>query len=585
MTNWNLEKVFKTLDDAKSALEVLKNDTNEFASFKGKLNTKEGLVSFFEKEEAYEKKLSTLYSYASMRFDLNQADLSSQQLLSSLQNVLTNYSVLTSFVSDELLKNKYSLYEEYAKDEEIIKNNLFRLKKIFDQKKYVLKPKLEEILANYSPITRSFAKTYGLLEAADMKPITIKLTNGEEVTFTKNNYTTLLSQTKSQEDRRLIFEAFFKHYDDLKNTYANLYKGVIDSNIAMMKSRGYKNILDLFLDRNKISKNVYLSLVNTARKNSKPLKRYIKLRKKIFKLKEYHTYDRFLTFANDDTKYSYEDAKKVVFEALAPRGEDFINHAKHALEDGRVDVYPKDGKRSGAYSTEIEGFGPYILLNHTDTLDSVFTLIHECGHSIHTLYSSETQAFQTKDYTIFVAEIASTFNEQCLLDYLLKNSDNKNLKIQALEQQIDGIVSTFYRQALFADFELEAHKKALEGNGITYADLNGIMERLYKEYYGIDLSTEELKKYVWAYIPHLFNSPFYVYQYATSLSASTLIFENVKTNKPQAFENYINMLKAGGSMYPVDIVKIAGVDLTTPAPFKALCDKLDYLVDELEKLL
>ena len=167
----------------------------------------------------------------------------------------------------------------------------------------------------------------------------------------------------------------------------------------------------------------------------------------------------------------------------------------------------------------------------------------------------------------------------------LKNSDNKNLKIQALEQQIDGIVSTFYRQALFADFELEAHKKALEGNGLTYADLNSIMERLYKAYYGIDLNTEELKKYVWAYIPHLFNSPFYVYQYATSLSASTLIFENVKNNKPNAFESYLNMLKAGGSMYPVDIVKIAGVDLTTKEPFKALCDKLDYLVDELDKLV
>ena len=462
---------------------------------------------------------------------------------------------------------------------------MYRLDQLFHSKEHVLKPELEQLLSLYSPITASFRSTYGLLENADTKPVTVTTSDNKTHTFTKSNYTTLLGEySNSQEDRKKIFEAFFKHYDDYKNTFAALYKGVVESDIARMKSRGYDNILDTFLDNNKIDKNVYLTLLKTVHENTAPLKRYIEFRKKYFNLKEYHNYDRFLSIASDKTKYPYDYAKADVLDALAPMGDDFVNHAKIALADGHVDVMPSQGKRSGAYSTEVEGFGPYILLNHTDDLDSAFTLAHECGHSIHTLYSSETQPYQTKNYVIFVAEIASTFNEQLYLEHLLAKSNSKQVKIQAIEKLANNIVSTFYRQSLFADFEYQAHQKALEGNGLTYNDLNNIMADLYQTYYGYSLDTEPLKKYVWAYIPHLFNSPFYVYQYATCFSASFKIYNDVKNNVKGAKEAYLNMLKAGGSDYPVEIVKKGGVDLTTPEAFKAVCDKLNELVDELEEL-
>jgi oligoendopeptidase F len=425
-----------------------------------------------------------------------------------------------------------------------------------------------------------------MLANGDRNEIEVKLQNGKTVKVSNANYASVLSTLSNQEDRKNVFEAYFKFYDDHKNTFANIYKGIIDSNIAYMKSKGYKTILSRFLEHNNIPDSVFESLINTVRDNTAPLKRYINLRKKFFNLKEYHTYDRFLTFVTSDAKYPYDFTKEEVLKALAPMGDDFVNHAKAALADGHVDVYPTDGKRSGAYSTEVYGYGAYILLNHTETLDSAFTLAHECGHSIHTLYSVETQPYQTKDYQIFVAEIPSTFNEHLFLDYLLKTSKDKNIKIAALEKQADNIVSTFYRQTLFANFEIIAHKMALEGKSITYDSLCQIMKDLYMLYYGIDLDTEPLKKYVWAYIPHLYNSPFYVYQYATCFSASTQLFKDIIIDKKAgAKEKYLDMLKAGGKMYPVDIVKLGGVDLTTPTPFKAVCEQLDSIVDQLETLL
>jgi len=586
MRNWNLEEIYKTNEDFDKDLKSLKEEVSNYSKFKGKLNNGKEINDFFKFDESIDKKLSKLYSYASMKYDLNQNDLNSQGNISKLQSFIVTYSQAIAFVDDELLSNEHNKYIEWAKEFDYIRFNLYRLDQLFHSKEHVLKPELEELLSLYSPITSSFRSTYGLLENADTKPVTVTTSDNKTHTFTKSNYTTLLGEyANSQEDRRLIFEAFFKHYDDYKNTYAALYKGVVDADIARMRSRGYDNILDTFLDNNKISKDVYLTLLKTVRENTAPLHRYVEFRKKYFGLKEYHNYDRFLTIAKDSTKYPYEYCKEEVLEAVKPMGDDFVNHAKIAMADGHVDVLPQNGKRSGAYSTEVEGFGPYILLNHTDDLDSAFTLAHECGHSIHTLYSSETQPYQTKNYVIFVAEIASTFNEQLFLDHLLSKSNDKQVKIQAIEKLASNIVSTFYRQSLFADFELQAHKKALEGSGLTYEDLNNIMAELYETYYGYSLDTEELKKYVWAYIPHLFNSPFYVYQYATCFSASFKIYNDVKNGKKGALENYLDMLKSGGSDYPVEIVKKGGADLTTAEPFKAVCDKLNELIDELEELV
>ena len=581
---WNLKEVYPSNKEIEKDKEFIYSKIEELKKFQGRLNNAEDVAAFFTLEKETEQVLEKLFACLSMNFDLNQKDLNAQMEMGKLQPLYMAYVSALSFVDEEIIKNKYEDFVEWSKKHEIIKEYLFSIRKTFDGASHVLTAKEEAIIANYSTVTGAFSSLYAMLENSDNKTLNVETSEGT-LAINKNNYTYYLGTLKSQEDRKKIFEALFEHYETHKNTFAAIYKGVIDKDIAMMKNRHYKTILETFLDHNKIPESVYLSLIETVRKHTEPLKEWIRLRKDFFHLKEYHTYDRILTMAHSDVKYDYEEAYNTVLKVLEVMGEDFVNHAKIAMKEEHVDVYPRDGKRSGAYSSQIQGYGPYILLNHTDDLNSLFTLIHECGHSIHTLYSLENQPYATKDYVIFVAEIASTFNEQLLLDYLLKNSDDKTLKIQALEQQIDSIVSTFYRQTLFADFEYQAHLKALNGEGLTYETLCNIMKELYLEYYGIDLETEPLKKFVWAYIPHLFNSPFYVYQYATCLSAAMEIYQNVKNNVPGAKEKYIEMLKLGGSMYPVDIVKKGGVDLTTSKPFEAVCNKLSELVKTMKELI
>lgn len=585
MNEWNLKEIYADKESWDKDYELLKEKIPHFADFKGKLNEEKSLEEFFLFQDELEKVLERFYSYIAMSYDKNQKDLETQASIMKARSLFPDYGAVTSYINTELLEKPYSFYEDLASKNKVIKEHLFSIKKTFDSKKFVLSPSEEKIISDYSMVSSASARLYSMLQNSDFTPVGVTLSTGEVVKVSPNTYTSILMNCEKQEDRKKVFEALFSYYDLHKNTLCTIYKGVVDADIAKMKSRGYKSILESVLDHNKIPEEVYLSLINTVKENTAPLKRYIKLRKEFFKLDEYHTYDRFLSFSNSDVKYPYEKAYEDVLKALSPLGEDFVSHALVALKEGHVDVYPTEGKRSGAYSTQVYGFGPYILLNHTNTLDSAFTLAHECGHSIHTLYSNENQPYATKDYTIFVAEIASTFNEAVFLDYLMKNSNDKELKIQALEQQIDGIVSTFYRQTLFADFEYQAHMLVIENKPFTYESLNNIMADLYKKYYDIDLDTEPLKKMVWAYIPHMYNTPFYVYQYATCFSASSKIYQDVKNNVPGAFEKYVSMLKMGGCTYPVEIVKQGGVDLTSKEPFVAVCTKLNDLLDEFEKLV
>jgi oligoendopeptidase F len=292
-----------------------------------------------------------------------------------------------------------------------------------------------------------------------------------------------------------------------------------------------------------------------------------------------------MKLAKDDTKYPFETARNIFFEAIAHMDPKFVSHQKEALKDGFVDAYPQEGKRTGAYSSGLYGFHPYILLNHDETLDAVFTLAHEAGHSAHTLFSNENQPMAMADYTIFVAEIASTFNEHVLLDYLIKKATTKEQKIDLLESALDGIMATFYRQTLFATYEYEANKLVEQGVPITYQSLSKIMIDLYKHYYDLDITEENGKEYVWAYIPHLFYTPFYVYQYATSYSASLKIYDNVKKGVPHAMENYLGLLKSGGSDFPVNQAAKAGADLTDKKTFMAVIERFKDLIDQLEKVL
>ena len=585
MNDWNLKLIYESEEAFEKDFNELSNDIKNILSLKGKLNNPEGLIQFSKVNKSIDSRVNNLYIYAAMAHDLNQKDLVASKRFQKVYSKYMEVIQAISFVDPELLKNKKEDLLGWCDTYPELKPLKFQFTNLYRLNKFVKTAKIEAIMANYNDSISGYTNLYDNLVVADNNPVKATLKDGSEVDVSMANYAYLLGTLKEQEDRRTVFEALYKYYDAHKKTLAQIYKGIMAGELAEVRNRGYKSILESKLYSNNIDKKVYTSLVSVARNYNQPLKRYYKLRKKYFGLKELHTYDRMLKFRTSSKVYSYEESKRLVLEADKELGEDFYNKAKEVMADGRVSVYPSDGKSTGAYSNSTYDKGTIIMLNHTDDLNSAFTLAHEAGHSIHSMYSIEAQPQETYNYTIFVAEVASTFNEARFLDYMMKNTTDKNERIVLLQEAIDGLVATFYRQTLFADYELQAHTLFEKGEVIDEEVLSNIMKDLYKKYYGIDLETEELKKFVWAYIPHLFHSPFYVYQYATSYATSQAIYMNVKNNVPGAFESYINLLKSGGSDYPVELIKKAGVDLTTKEPFMAVVKRLDELVTMLEKEL
>lgn len=582
---WNLKRIYDDFNAWEVDLKKLEELTNEAKSFKGKLNDLNNFVAYFKIDEQIDKLLSKLFTYASMNFDLNQKQTEAQGYYGKIYSVYSKVIAETSFVTPEIIAIGKEKIDSFIKADKTIAERAYALDRIFRNKEHILDAKSELLMANYGEALSQFNRLYDKLAVQDNTSTKVTLSDGTELDINESNFRSYLGTLENQDDRRKVFEAVFKFYDKHKNTFAGIYDGIMQSNYAECKNRGYKSVLEMHLYSNAIPVSVYETLIKTTRENAYPIKKYYELRKKHFNLETIHTYDRFLDLAKSDKKYSYDEAKALFFESVKSIGGTFEEHAHEVLASGRVDVEIKDGKRTGAYSTGVYGVGPFILLNHSSTLDDCFTIAHEAGHSIHTMFSEESQPYATHDYVIFVAEIASTFNEQLLLDYLMSKIEDKATRIVLLQQAIDGLIGTFYRQSLFADYEYEANKLVEEGNTITNANLSEIMKKLYKDYYDIDLNDEPYKENVWGYIPHFFHSPFYVYQYATSFAASLSIYESVKNKKPHALDNYLNLLKSGGSDYPINLVKKAGVDLTTDKPFISVVNRLNELVDLLEKEL
>lgn len=580
--NWNLEYFYKTNDDWKKDYEEVKESLLSLASYKGKLKNQADFKAYALKLNNIMLVLGRVYSYASLGFDRNMKNDEASKLAQQARGLFNIFGRSTSWVNPELLAIGEEKVMSFIDNEPELEQFRFEMQQLFYLQKHVLDEKGEALLANFGSISH-FGELYNALAVGDSTPSKALLSTGE-VEVTNGNYRALIANSKDANDRKIIFETLYKKYIDHKNTYASIYNQTLKADWANAKSRGYSSSLESFLYSNNIPTSVFTSLIEVTGKYNEGLKRYYDIRKKYFGLDTHHTYDRFLSMATSNKKFTYDEAKALFFESIKNMPAEFIDKAHDVLADGFVDVYEADGKQTGAYSSSFYGYHPFILLNFDGTLDSCFTLAHEAGHSIHSLFSAEYQPQATADYVIFVAEIASTFNEHMLLDYLIKTS-GKEEKIVLLEQAINDICSTFYRQALFANYEYEAHKLVENDQPITANSLSSIMINLYKKYYNIDIDKENGKELVWAYIPHLFKTPFYVYQYATSFSASLKLYENVKNNVPGALDNYLGLLKAGGSDYPVNIVKNAGVDLTTTDPFMAVVRRLDELLDELEKTL
>ena len=583
---WDLTYLYKTPEDFEKAFEEIKGYIAPLASYQGKLNDEKSFVDFLLLSDEVELKLGRLFQYVALKGDLNKKDVEAQSNLQKVYFFLNNLVQATSFSSPEILALGQETVFKFIDNNKEIESHRFEMEKLFHMNEHVLDASKEQMLSYFSSYGDACSNLYDNLANADRPADFVRLSTGEKVQVTQGNWRSLIMSSKTPGDRKKVFNAVFKYYEENKNTFANIYQLEFQMDLANVRARKFNSILESHLFGDNIPTSVYTTLVDVASKNTKSVKKYLKLRKKILGLKTHYSYDRFLPLAHSDKQYSFEEAKHLFWESIKDCPQDFQDKAHEVLREGFVDVYESDGKRSGAYSSGQANLHPYILLNYANTLDDVFTVAHESGHSTHTLYAQEAQPANLQGYTIFVAEIASTFNEHMLLDYLMKSSSlNKDEKIMLLQKQIDEIMSTFYRQTLFAHYELEVSKLIENDQPINHEVLSNIMIKLYKQYYGMDISREKVKQYVWAYIPHLFHTPFYVYQYATSFASSFALYENVKQGKEGAFEKYINLLKSGGSEYPMDQTRKAGIDLTKKETFMAVVHRLDELVDELEKLI
>ncbi|MCI2068407.1 MAG: oligoendopeptidase F [Bacilli bacterium] len=587
MDKWDLTRIIESDEVFKKKVEDFRcNTLKQVSSFKGSLNDPEKLKGYLILTKECNEELAKILFYASMASDLNKKDVKASENGAIADQLLSDYFAADSFSRPEILALGEDKVKEFLADNPELQEFDFTLLKLFKMQKYTLDTAKEELLSAYKPLSDEGASLYSALTVGDWVNTEVTLSDGKKVAVSQGNWRGLIEETKDPHDRFLIFKAIFSYYEERKTAYGEIYNSVLKAELAEMKTRGYDSILQSHLYPNNIPLEVFTTLIKTASENTEPLKRYLQLKKEWLGLTDYYTYDRFLQLSYSDKKYTYQEAKEFFLHSLEKFPADFQNKAHEVLKEGYVDVYEQPGKRSGAYSNGGENIHPYILLNFNGNLDDVFTLAHESGHSIHTLYAMENQPLMKQDYTIFVAEIASTFNEHNLLDYLISSGKlTKNEKIMLLQKAIDNIVSTFYRQTLFAHFEWDLSKKAENGEPINYDVCNKEMIELYKQYYGLDIEKEEVKKYVWAYIPHIFYTPFYVYQYATSFTASMHLYQAVKDGEEGAFDRYLGLLKSGGSAYPIDQVKAAGVDLTKKEPYEDVIKRMAELVDELAEVM
>ena len=497
----------------------------------------------------------------------------------------------TSWISPKILEIPKETLEKWIDENDEIKDHKFNLMELYRLKTHVLDKDKEKLLSHFSQYMGAVYDIYDELSTSDIKWNEITLSTGEKVLVTNGMYSKILDGNKNQDDRRKAFEALYSSYDINKNTYSAIYKGILQRDAAGTKAKNYNSTVEKALEPNNIPVKVYENLINSAKENSGPLKKYVEFRKKQLGLDSYHYYDNQIKLVDYTREFSYEEAKEIVLKSVEPLGEDYTKNLEKAVGEGWLDVYETPNKRSGAYSLNIYDVHPYMLLNYNGTMDAVFTLAHELGHTLHSMYSTKYQPYATNDYTIFVAEVASTFNERLLLDYMLKNTTDHKEKIALIEEAIGNIMGTYYIQALFAAYEYEAHKLTEEGNPITPDVLSEIMTKLFAEYFGDSLVMDELQKIIWARIPHFFNSPYYVYQYATSFAASSRLYEKVTNEKyspeerEEARKKYIELIKSGGNNYPIEQLKLAGVNLEEKENFEAVAHEMTRLISLLEKEL
>lgn len=589
---WNMTDFYANWENWDKDLEDLKIMMKEIPQYRGQIkDDSKKFIELIQLEERLGRLLDKLYVYVYMLKDLDSKDEISSVKLQEIQALYTEYSVSAAWITPEILQIPKETMERWIDENPELKDHRFGLMEIYRLQGHVLDEGKEKLLSYYGQYMGAPHDIYAELSISDMKWNEVKLSDGYEGPVTNGIYSKVLSTNRNQEDRKKAFEALYGAFENNKNTYGAIYRALLQRDVASSKGRNYGSSLEKALEPKNVPVDVYTTLLKSAIDNNAPLQRYVNLRKKALGLKEYHYYDNSINIVEYDKTFDYDTAKEMVYNSVAPLGEDYLTKMNKAISEGWIDVFETENKRSGAYSIGIYDVHPYMLLNYQSTLDDVFTLAHELGHTLHTILSNENQPYATHNYTIFVAEVASTFNERLLLDYMIKNSNDPIEKIALIEQALGNIVGTFYIQTLFANYEYQAHKLIEDGKAVTPDVLSGIMDNLFKEYFGDTITMDELQKIIWARIPHFFNSPYYVYQYATSFASSANLYDRITNTKyseeerVKAKESYLTLLKSGGNDHPMSQLKKAGVDLTKEESFHAVAVEFDRLLNILEEEL
>ena len=582
---WRLEDIFETDEAWQQEFNQLQNDISKVDKYKGKLGESAGqLYNYFKLEDELSMRLGKLYAYSHMRYDQDTTNSFYQGLNAQAETLITQASSAMSFSVPEILTIPEEQLNGFLEEKKELKQYKKVLDEINRQRPHVLSEKEEVLLAEASEAISSPQQTFGMLNNADLKFPVIKNEDGEEVELTHGRYLSFM-ESKDRQVRKEAFQTMYDTYGKLKNTFASTLSGKVKANNFSAKVRNYQSARQAALDNNQIPEKVYDNLVEAIHEKLPLMHRYITLRKKALEVDELHMYDIYTPLVKDvDMKITYDEAKDYVLKGLAPLGEEYTGILKEGFSNRWIDVIENKGKRSGAYSSGSYSTNPYILLNWQDSVNDTFTLAHELGHSVHSYYTRKNQPFRYGNYSIFVAEVASTTNEALLNDYMLNHLEDEKQQLFLLNHFLEGFRGTVFRQTMFAEFEHEIHQREQNGEVLTAEHLTKIYHDLNKKYYGDDVVSDEEIGLEWARIPHFYMN-YYVYQYATGYSAATTLAHNILAEKEGAVERYLEFLKAGNSIEPIEVLQKAGVDMTSKQPILDALDVFEEKLNQFEHLL
>ena len=581
---WDLSQIYSSLEEWNKDFEYVKANGDKYLEFKGKLNNADNILKYFKFAEEFSKKTDSLYMYAALKFDEDTSNSKYQELKGKIEKLLTDLSAKTSFVLPELLKLSKEDFDKFMIEKDELKMYDYEFRNILRMKDHILSDKEEELLASLGKSLNNPEDTTNYLRNSDMKFGIIKDGLGNDVELSNTNFSKYIMDS-NRDVRKSAFETLYKEYENLKNTFASSYAGKVNTDNVLALRRGFKDAREAALFGSNIDVSVYDNLIKVIHDNLSIMDDYYALKKEVMGLDEVHIYDIYSSLVPESDKtYTFEEAKKIVFDALSILGDDYISNLNKAFDEKWIDVMPSKGKKGGAYSWGSYTTNPYLLLNFNDKFTDISTLAHELGHSMHSYYSNENNPYIYHQYKSFVAEVASQVNELILARYLIDYTSDKNEKLAILDNLMELFKGSIVRQTMFAEFEYLTHKKEEEGTIFTSEFLSNEYYKLYSLYSGHNMISDKEIRYEWEKIPHFYEYNFYVYQYATGLAAANYIASKIMKGDKEALNNYLKFLTLGGSMDPIDELKVAGVDMNNPKVIEEAMDTFKGLIDEFKNI-